>query len=86
MSINVNVNMKQLDLFRKKNVRKDNLKVAERRRTFSSVSKCFYNVANYLQWFNMLLSDKYCTFSVRMIVSSAYEHDVQLDVMQGIVT
>jgi len=86
MSINVNVNMKRFDLFRKKIVRKDNLKVAERRRTFSSVSKCFYNVVNYLRWFNMLLSDKYCTFSVRMIVSSAYEHDVQLDVMQGIVT
>ena len=34
----------------------------------------------------MLLADKYCTFSVRMIVSSAYEYDVQLDVMQGIVT
>ena len=41
MSINVNVNMKRFDLFRKKIVRKDNLKVAERRRTVSSVSILF---------------------------------------------
>ena len=58
MSINVNVNMPTCSAI---NCVNRQFKVL--RKDVSSVSTLLYNVINYLWWFNMLLSDKYCTLS-----------------------
>ena len=65
MSINVNVNMKRFDLFRKKIVRKDNLKVAERH----FICKYIAFIMSWIIYGGSICccqtNRAYCTFSVR---------------------